>query len=132
MRGPVPFAVAGFVAGVALLVAAATRSEGIVYTPLADVPSRAGATRFEGFVEPGSVERNARPVRFAVADTEGRRVEVEYDGPLPDTFRENREVVVRGRYDRARGVYVAEEVLARCPSKYEGAGYGARDERDGD
>lgn len=105
------------------MILAATRTEGIVYTPLGSVAGRSGATRFEGKVVVGSVVRERLPVSFDVGDTEGNRIRVEYASPLPDTFKEGREVVVRGKYDAARAIYVAEDVLARCPSKYEGAGY---------
>ncbi len=121
--GPAILPVAGFVVGVLLLVVSASKTEGVVYTPMGEVAARVGATRFEGKVVVGSVRRETYPVRFDVADTEGHRVAIEFGSPLPDTFREDREVVVRGRYDAARGVYLAEEVLARCPSKYQGQGY---------
>lgn len=121
--GPAVLPVVGFILGIGLLVVAASKTEGIVYTPLGKVAERAGATRFEGKVVVGSVRRDSYPVRFDVADTEGNRVAVEFYAPLPDTFREDREVVVRGRYDAGQGIYLASEVLARCPSKYEGQGY---------
>ena len=45
---------------------------------------------------------------------------VEYDKVLPDTFNEDVEVVVEGRFDE-NGVFQATMVLAKCGSRYEAA-----------
>ena len=42
-----------------------------------------------------------------------------YGRPTPDVFKEGGEVVVTGVFDKA-GVLQADEVTAKCPSKYEG------------
>lgn len=74
--------------------------------------------RLGGLVEPGSVQREARglKVRFVVGDGEAR-VPVEYEGLLPDLFRESRGVVASGRL-AAHGVFVAQEVLAKHEETY--------------
>ncbi|WP_147820842.1 cytochrome c maturation protein CcmE [Salidesulfovibrio onnuriiensis] len=43
---------------------------------------------------------------------------VSYRGAVPDTFKENVEVIVEGRYDPARNVFVAKSLVTKCPSKY--------------
>jgi cytochrome c-type biogenesis protein CcmE len=47
-------------------------------------------------------------------------IPVEYTGFVPDTFREGSGVTVRGRL-QGDGTFVANEVVAKCPSKYEEA-----------
>ena len=46
-------------------------------------------------------------------------VDVSYVGLVPDTFKDCGEVVVRGRLVGDRR-FVAEEISAKCPSKYDG------------
>lgn len=74
--------------------------------------------RLGGLVEAGSVQRDANTlkVRFVVVDDQAR-VPVEYEGLLPDLFRESRGVVASGRLS-AQGVFVAHEVLAKHEETY--------------
>jgi len=46
------------------------------------------------------------------------RLTVEFRHPLPDTFSDEAEVVMEGRY-RADGIFEATEVLTKCGSRYE-------------
>ncbi len=69
------------------------------------------------FNKPGTLE-----YVFTVAHN-GAEVEVHYTGVVPDTFKEGAEVVVAGRLTPA-GYFQADEVIAKCPSKYEGRGKG--------
>jgi cytochrome c-type biogenesis protein CcmE len=51
------------------------------------------------------------------------RMVVRSEGPVPDTFKELSEVVAKGRLV-AEGAHVlleADEIMAKCPSKYEGS-----------
>jgi len=41
-----------------------------------------------------------------------------YSGVVPDTFRDRADVVLEGKVN-ANGIFVAETMLAKCPSKYE-------------
>jgi cytochrome c-type biogenesis protein CcmE len=50
-----------------------------------------------------------------------REVRVVFAKEVPDTFKENGDVVVEGRPD-AGGVFQARMLLAKCPSKYEKEG----------
>ncbi|MGZ0080277.1 cytochrome c maturation protein CcmE [Methylomonas sp. YC3] len=74
--------------------------------------------RLGGMVVKGSVERpNADLlVRFKLSDFE-KEVTVEYSGILPDLFREGQGIVAKGQLD-SRGVFVAEEVLAKHDENY--------------
>jgi cytochrome c-type biogenesis protein CcmE len=80
--------------------------------------------RVGGRVVPGSVsfDQKTLDLRFTLVDIEtGRtRFPVHYQGPLPDTFREGRDVVVEGRYTAAHG-FEASNVLTKCGSRYEAA-----------
>ncbi|WAR43070.1 cytochrome c maturation protein CcmE [Methylomonas rapida] len=74
--------------------------------------------RLGGMVVKGSVERPGADmlVRFKLSDF-SKEVTVEYSGILPDLFREGQGIVAKGRLDQ-RGVFVAEEVLAKHDENY--------------
>lgn len=74
--------------------------------------------RLGGMVVKGSVQRPGADllVRFTLSDF-SKEVIVEYSGILPDLFREGQGIVAKGRLDN-RGVFVAEEVLAKHDENY--------------
>lgn len=77
--------------------------------------------RVNGLVADGSVEQDIkeRILRFTIVDAEGENsMPVVYQGVVPDTFKTGSDVVVEG-YLNSAGVFQANNVLAKCPSKYE-------------
>ncbi len=74
--------------------------------------------RLGGMVEKGSVKRDpdSLRVRFVLTDF-AKEVPVQYDGILPDLFREGQGIVAKGHLN-AQGVFVAAEVLAKHDEKY--------------
>ena len=57
--------------------------------------------------------------RFVVEGKESKHnVSVYFKGAIPDVFKEGAEVVATGSFD-AHNTFVATEVTAKCPSKYE-------------
>ncbi|RAL24804.1 hypothetical protein DL240_00920 [Lujinxingia litoralis] len=77
--------------------------------------------RIKGIVEPGSFEGEAGGIHntFRVSE-QGVGMKVVYKRALPDTFQEESEVVAQGRVDETLTLH-ADEVLVKCPSRYEGA-----------
>ena len=84
-------------------------------------PRETGGFRINGKVEAGSIERRSAglDVRFVMTDGEAT-LPVEYHGVVPDTFVDGADVVVEGGL-REDGTFVATNLLAKCPSKYEAA-----------
>jgi len=77
--------------------------------------------RVSGQVVDASVEQDikGRILRFTIVDIEGEdSLPVVYQGIVPDTFEGGRDVVVEGRLNSA-GVFQANNILTKCPSKYE-------------
>lgn len=74
--------------------------------------------RLGGMVVKGTVERpgDGLTVRFKLTDF-NKEVTVEYTGILPDLFREGQGIVANGKLD-TRGVFIAEEVLAKHDENY--------------
>jgi cytochrome c-type biogenesis protein CcmE len=71
--------------------------------------------RLGGLVEAGTVQREGVKVRFKVTDT-ASSLPVEYEGILPDLFKEGKGVVAQGQW--RDGVFVAREVLAKHDENY--------------
>ncbi len=79
--------------------------------------------RIGGFVSPGTIHRvgGQSRVEFVIFEkSSDRTLPVTYQGIIPDTFKENAEVVVEGFYHPQKTVFRATTLLAKCPSKYEG------------
>ncbi|MGB6973151.1 MAG: cytochrome c maturation protein CcmE, partial [Terracidiphilus sp.] len=83
--------------------------------------------RVEGFVKPGSIQQDGPHVTFLMNEYEshspkaasGRLLKVVYKGsePPPDTFKDNAQAIAMGTYGRD-GVFHADELQAKCASKY--------------
>ena len=82
------------------------------------------ALRVHGFVVEGSIASDLRAghVDFRIRDPE--RVETDlqvrlFSIDIHDLFKDGAEVVVEGRFEDGR--FLAQRVMAKCPSKYEAA-----------
>ena len=75
--------------------------------------------RVSGNVRSGSIARADGRVDF-VLEEQGNAVPVSYVGrdPLPDTFKDGAQALVEGRM-KSDGHFEAEQVQAKCASKYE-------------
>ena len=82
--------------------------------------------RVAGIVADGSIQRDGAVVTFQL-EQEQRRLLVRYTGsdPVPDTFKDGAEAVVEGER-HADGSFEADQIQAKCASKYE-AEYGNQD-----
>jgi len=81
-----------------------------------------------GKIDFNTVNYNSEQSRleFVIYDAEAKdpiiaeRLEVNYYGVVPGNFDQATSVVVKGRPEN--GVFVAEQMLVKCPSKYQGEG----------
>lgn len=73
-----------------------------------------------GYVVPGSIGRK-RDSREYVFDLQrnGKVIRAYYSGIVPDTFKNDAEVVLTGHL--TKDGFMANEMTAKCPSKYEAA-----------
>lgn len=91
------------------------------YTPTqilsGDTPQGEQTYRLGGMVEVGSVQRESDSllVRFVVSD-QVNRVPVQFNGIVPDLFKEGTGVVADGRWDGE--TFMASEVLAKHDEAY--------------
>lgn len=86
---------------------------------LEDVPGIYGQkVRVSGTVVHGSIRNELDDsLRFTIEDGEGK-IDIEYDGIIPDIFADGVEAVVEGKLS-ADNVFEADLLLAKCPTKYE-------------
>ena len=71
--------------------------------------------RLGGLVEENSVIRNNIQVNFTITDLK-KNIDVNYEGILPDLFREGQGVIVNGYYKN--NIFEATEVLAKHDENY--------------
>lgn len=83
--------------------------------------------KIHGWVQPGSIKEqivDQEMHRSFTLQHSGKKIFVTHIGPKPDTFRDQSEVVASGNLVLQKdGSYQfeAKELMAKCPSKYEGA-----------
>ena len=92
------------------------------YVSLADAKRTGAVVQVKGQRVPGSEEFNMEShlFHFEMTDERGEKFKVVYDGVKPSNFEQATEVVAIGRYDN--GIFQAEQLLVKCPSKYEAEG----------
>ena len=114
---------------VALLLFGSTASDAFVYSKLVDeVMTRpqdfAGRElRVEGLLKPGSIKFREEPCEYRfVIEKAGKELPVEFPQCIvPDTFRDSMgiSVIVQGKLKPKGDGFLANQVVPRCPSKYE-------------
>lgn len=75
--------------------------------------------RVGGDVVDGTIERGdiGEEIRFEITDGAGS-IPIVYDGDVPDIFADDAEVIATGTMG-SDGVFVATELLTKCPSRFE-------------
>jgi cytochrome c-type biogenesis protein CcmE len=87
---------------------------------LATAPVAGKTYELTGKVADGSWKRNGAVHTFRVRDRAGAAsVPVRYTGPVPDPFREGREIVIKVHRQGDTYVGVKDTLITKCPSKFE-------------
>ena len=126
MSSTTKFLVGGVVVVVVIGVLIATSFSGSTsdYLTVAEVKAlgvdQTRNSRVAGEIVPDSVQWNTRDVHltFQIRDQTGQ-LAISYFGPQPDMLVDAVEAVAIGKYDPANQLFEAEELLMKCPSKYE-------------
>ena len=126
MSPTVKFIIGGVVVAVVIGVLIATSFSGSTsdYLTVADAralgPEQSRDSRVSGAVVPDSVEWSTQDLHltFRIEDETGI-LPISYYGPQPDMLVDAVEAVAIGKYDPATEVFEADELLMKCPSKYE-------------
>ena len=128
MSSTMKFVIGGIVVTVVIGVLIATSFSGSTsdYLTVSEVkalgPDQTRNSRVAGEIVPNSVDWSTRDLHltFDIEDATGQ-LAISYHGPQPDMLVDAVEAVVIGKYDPANQVFEADELLMKCPSKYEEA-----------
>jgi cytochrome c-type biogenesis protein CcmE len=123
------FVIGGVVVAVVIgaLIAVSFSGSTSDYLSIAEVkslgPDQARDSRVAGAIVADTVDWNTRELHltFEISDETGT-LPISYHGPQPDMLVDAVEAVVIGKYDPTARVFNADELLMKCPSKYEEEG----------
>jgi cytochrome c-type biogenesis protein CcmE len=122
---------------VVMLVVSGFNETSMYYFTVAELEAREAEfvgrkIKLAGKVVPGSIRKDDvtldlrfeiwEPVEGAVVASAHRKP-IYYTGIVPDTFRDEADVILEGITGKD-GVFEADHLLAKCPSKYESKSYG--------
>jgi cytochrome c-type biogenesis protein CcmE len=97
------------------------RSTLTTYVSVSEARVSARPVQVAGIVVSESKEYDLRNNRliFTLREDGGDEIAVEYDGHKPANFDDVAKIVVTGKYNTGKQVFVARELLVKCPTKYE-------------
>lgn len=126
MSSRVKFIIGGVVVAVVIGVLIFTSFSGSTseYLTIAEVrglePEQPRNSRVSGEIVVDSVNYSTRDIllTFEIEDETGI-LPIAYKGPRPDMLEDAVEAVVVGKFDTSAQIFRADELLMKCPSKYE-------------
>ena len=79
--------------------------------------------RVSGMVVGDSIDFNSRDLilHFEIVGESGETLPVYFNGPKPDQMRHDAEAIIQGKFDGNE--FTAQELLLKCPSRYEEDGF---------
>ena len=126
----VKFIIGGAVIALALvyLIFTTTQSTASYFLTVEDLYDK-GSTiydrnvRVSGMVVGDSVDFNSSDLilRFEIVGESGETLPVYFNGPKPDQMRQDAEAIIQGKFDGNE--FTAQELLLKCPSRYEESGF---------
>jgi cytochrome c-type biogenesis protein CcmE len=126
----VKFIIGGAVIALAIiyLIFTATQSTASYFLTVEELHGKGSAiydhnVRVSGKVIGDSVDFNSRDLilHFDIVGEGGEALPVVFNGPKPDQMRHDAEAIIEGKYDGNQ--FTAQELLLKCPSRYEESGF---------
>lgn len=90
------------------------------YVNVAEAKTAGGNVQVMGYPQDHGTIKDGE-FRFMIKDEMGQPLEVVYRQPKPGNFDQAISVVAIGAFDSASNVFVADDLLVKCPSKYQEA-----------
>lgn len=91
-------------------------------TSIAEAEGSNRSVQLKGFLGSKGGYDTSNNFVFDLQDATGKKVKVIYAKPRPSNFEQAVSLVVIGRYDTGKQVFLADEMLVQCPSKYQEMG----------
>jgi cytochrome c-type biogenesis protein CcmE len=117
------YIVGGIVVGLAMVMAMYSfKSTLTSYVTVNEAKASRRPVQVAGIVVTGTdrYDLKSNNLVFVLREDGGDEMQVEYDGPRPGNFDNVTKVVAIGKYEPREQVFVAKELLVKCPTKYEG------------
>jgi len=106
-------------AGALVYTSFSASSEAVQPSALAAKADSGRTYQLTGKVVDGSIRKQGDTISFRVRDREGTTsVPVSYKLPVPDPFRDGREIVVKVRREGSTYVGEPDSLVTKCPSKF--------------
>jgi cytochrome c-type biogenesis protein CcmE len=88
-------------------------------TSVDEATSSSRSIQLAGFLgSTGEIDSEGR-FTFMLQDADKKMVKVISDDPRPANFEQAISIVAIGHYDSAQGAFMADDLLVKCPSKYQ-------------
>jgi cytochrome c-type biogenesis protein CcmE len=88
-------------------------------TSVNEAISSSRSVQLAGFLGSTGEYDQAGRFTFMLQDENGELVKVVSDDPRPANFEQAISIVAIGRYDQAEQAFLADDLLVKCPSKYQ-------------
>ena len=116
-----------YIIGVVVVVAAlilamfSFKSSLTSYVTIAEAKDKEQYVQVAGILVPGSVGfgESSHALLFTLKEPGGDTMNVQYLKSKPANFEGADKIVAIGKYDKNRQLFIADELLVKCPSKYE-------------
>lgn len=91
------------------------------YVTFAQAKSAAGKVQVKGVLADGKIKaaQDGKNLEFTLRDEGGEEAVVVYGGVKPEGIEQATSIVAVGKFSEGR--FVAEKLLVKCPSKYQGS-----------
>lgn len=117
-----------YIAGAVVIVAAlifamlSFKSTLTSYVSITEAMASEHNVQVAGILAPGTTTYDADKnlLIFTLKDEEGEEMVVHYEKSKPANFENADKIVAVGKYDKMQRAFLANELLVKCPSKYEG------------
>lgn len=88
-------------------------------TSVAEAMGSGRSVQLAGFLGSKGEYRADGKFTFELQDKTGKHITVIYSQPKPSNFEQAVSIVAIGRYDNSGNAFIADDLLVKCPSKYQ-------------
>lgn len=107
------------IVGAIILGATSLQASFTPYVSISEAQATAKQVQVYGFLNDQGGYDEQNTFRFALQDEQGDVMEVRYPKGKPANFDQAIGIVAIGHYNAEKGVFEAEDLLVKCPSKYQ-------------